>query len=124
MVAVSDDGLYFPTIEYVFEGSTADGWGDRRARLNSAFPFDGSWVATYDGGRTFYDNYEEWSGLSTSDYLRSFRRLATDEPWVRSPYGAVRYVYGIAVGYTVHFYFEYTRADGSHDLRVAVVEGS
>jgi hypothetical protein len=121
VVAASDDGLYFPTIEYVFEGTTADTWHDRRARLNSAFPLGDSWVATYDGGRTFFDNYEEWAGLAVSDDLRSFRRIATEQPWVRSPFGAVRYVYGLPVGNTIFFYFEYARQDGSHDLRVAVV---
>ena len=124
VVAVSDDGIYFPTIEYVFEGTSADTWGDRRARLNSAFAFDGAWVATYDGGRTFYDNYEEWAGLATSTDLRSFERIGTEAPWVTSPHGAVRYVYGLPVGNDMHFYFEYTREDGSHDLRVAVVRGT
>ncbi len=121
VVAVSSDGLYFPTIEYVFEGSSGDAWHDRRARLNSAFRLDDQWVATYDGGRTFYDNYEEMAGLAMSDDLRSFRRLPADEPWVRSPFGSVRYVYGLAAEGSIHFYFEYTREDGSHDLRVAVV---
>jgi hypothetical protein len=121
VVAASDDGLYFPNIEYVFEGTSADTWHARRARLNSAFPIDGTWVATFDGGRTFYDNYEEWAGLAVTDDLRSFTRVDTGGPWVRSPYGSVRYVYGLPVDDAVHFYFEYTRPDGSHDLRVAVV---
>jgi hypothetical protein len=34
----------------------------------------------------------------------------------------VRYVYGLPVGDRIHFYYEYTREDGAHDLRVAVVE--
>ena len=84
VVASSDDGLYFPDIEYVFEATGADTWEGRRARLNSVFEFDSRGVATYDGGRTFYDNYEEWTGLATTDDLRTFERVPADEPWILS----------------------------------------
>ncbi len=121
VVARSADGLYFPSIKYVFEATGDDSWHGRRARLNSAFPWDGGWVATWDGGRTFYDNYEEWCGLATSEDGRRFTRVDTGGPWVRSPHGSVRYVYGLALDDRVLFYYEFTRPDGSHDLRVASV---
>ncbi len=122
VLAVSADGLYFPTLKYVFEAAGDDSWHGRRARLNSMIPWQGGWLATWDGGRTFYDNYEEWCGLATSPDGRHFARIDTGGPWVRSPHGCVRYVYGLRVDDTVYWYFEYTRKDGSHDLRVAVVE--
>ncbi len=121
VVARSDDGLYFPSIKYAFEPAGDDSWHGRRAHLNSAFRWQDGWVATWDGGRTFYDNYEEWCGLAWSDDRRKFTRLDTGGPWVRSEHGSVRYVYGLVAGGRVHFYYEYTRADGSHDLRVATV---
>ncbi len=81
----------------------------------------GGYLATYDGGRTRFDQYEEWCGLAwSSDGLR-FERLPQSEPWVRSPYGCVRYVYGLRHGDEIFFYYEYTRPDLSHDLRVARV---
>ncbi len=122
LLGESDDGLYFPTLEYVFEAPGDDSWHGLRARLNSLFPWEGAWLATFDGGRTFYDNYEEWAGLASSPDGRSFTRLDTGGPWVRSPHGSVRYVYGLRVEDRVLFYFEFARADLSHDLRVAVVD--
>ena len=122
LLGVSSDGLYFPTLEYVFEAPDDDSWHGRRARINSVFPWDGDWLATYDGGRTSYDNYEEWCGLAASPDGHTFTRIAMDQPWVRSPHGCVRYVYALHVGRKVYFYFEYTREDLSHDLRVAVIE--
>ncbi len=121
VLAESADGLYFPTIEYVFEPAGGDSWHGRRARINSLFPWEGNWVATWDGGRTFYDNYEEWCGLAVSGDGRTFERIDTGGPWVRSQHGAVRYVYGLRVEDRVRFYYEYTRPDGSHDLRVSTV---
>ena len=122
VLAESDDGIYFPSLEYVFEAPADDSWHGRRARLNSLFPFDGGLVATFDGGRTSYDNYEERAGLAIADDVRTFTRLDSGEPWVASPHGTVRYVYGLAVEDRIYFYYEFTRADHSHDLRVAVVE--
>lgn len=122
VLSVSDDGLYFPTLEYVFEGTGGDNWHGRRARLGSMFDWGDGWVATWDGGRTFFDNYEEWCGLATTTDGRSFRRIAGEEPWVISPFGCVRYVYGLRVGNRIFFYYEYTREDLSHDLRVSIVD--
>ena len=124
VLAESDDGIYFPSIEYVFEAPGDDTWHGRRARLNSLLPWDDGWVATYDGGRTFYNNYEEWAGLTISKDGRGFTRIATDEPWVRSPFGSVRYLYGLEVNGQIYFYYEYTREDGSHDLRVSHVSAT
>ena len=122
VLLTSADGLYFPTVEYVFEASGEDTWDGHRSRLDSLFPWGGRLVGTFSGGRTMYDQFEEWCGLAVSDDGRRIERLDTGGPWVRSPYGCVRYVYGLPVGDRIHFYYEYTREDGAHDLRVAVVE--
>lgn len=119
VLAISEDGRYFPSIEYVFEAPGDDSWHGRRARINSLIPWEGGYVAFFDGGRTFYDNYEEKAGLALSPDGRSFTRIDTDGPWVDSPHGIVRYICAVPVGNDVFFYYEYTRADGSHDLRVS-----
>jgi len=121
VLAVSDDGRIFPTLEYVFEAPGDNSWHGRRARLSSLIPWEDGYLATWDGGRTFYDNYEEWCGLALSPDGTKFERLDTGGPWVKSPYGSVRYVYALRVEERVFFYYEYTREDGSHDLRVSVV---
>ena len=122
LLADSDDGHYFPEIEYVLEPPNTDAWNGRRARINSVFPWDGEYLATYDGGRTDYDNYEEWASLATSPDGVSFTAIEADGPWLRSPYGAVRYVFAQPAGEKLFVYFEYTREDLSHDLRVAVLD--
>lgn len=122
VLAVSDDGRYFPTIEYVFEAPGDDSWHGRRARINSIVENADGYVAFYDGGRTFYDNYEEKAGIATSLDGRSFTRIATEEPWLTSPFGIVRYVCAVPVGPSIFFYYEYTREDGAHDLMVSVVD--
>jgi len=121
VLAVSHDGLVFPSVRYVFEAPGDGTWHGNRARINSVFPSSSGYVATFDGGRTFYDNYEEWAGLAVSADGIAFTRIVGDEPWAVSPHGCVRYVCAVPCGNAIFLYYEYTRADGSHDLRVAVV---
>ena len=122
VVAVSTDGRYFPTIEYVFEPPGDDSWHGRRARINSMITWDGGYLAMFDGGRTFFDNYEEQAGLARSHDGLRFTRLP--DPWVTSPHGCVRYVCAVRARDAVFCYFEYTLPDGSHDLRVERLEPS
>ncbi len=124
VLAESEDGLYFPTIEYVFEPLGDDSWQGRRCRLNSLLEWEDGYLAWYDAGRTTYDDYEEWCGLAISRDGRNFERISTDGPWTRSPHGCVRYVDAVRVGDTVFLYYEYTREDHSHDLRVTALDVS
>jgi hypothetical protein len=115
VLATSSDGRYFPSIEYVFEAPGNDSWHGRRARINSMIQWDDGYLAMFDGGRTFYDNYEEHAGLAYSDDGRDFTR--DPDPWITSPYGCVRYVCAVRARGSVFCYFEYTVEDGSHELR-------
>ena len=115
VLATSVDGKYFPSIEYVFEAPGDDSWHGRRARINSMIDWDDGYLAMFDGGRTFYDNYEEHAGLALSADGRSFDRLA--DRWVTSPFGCVRYVCAVRARGAIYVYFEYTIEDGSHELR-------
>jgi hypothetical protein len=116
VLAVSSDGRYFPSIQYVFEAPADDSWHGRRARINSMITWEDGYLAMFDGGRTFYDNYEEHAGIALSSDGRSFRRL--EDRWVTSPFGSVRYVCALRAADAVYLYFEYTVEDGSHELRV------
>lgn len=116
VLAISNDGRYFPSIEYVFEAPADDSWHGRRARINSMITWEDGYLAMFDGGRTFYDNYEEHAGIALSPDGRSFRRL--EERWVTSPFGCVRYVCALRARDAIYVYFEYTVEDGSHELRV------
>ena len=121
LLGVSDDGLYFPELRNVFESPGIDRWDGTRARISSLVPMSGGYLTLYDGARTYYDTYEEWCGLAWTTDGVNFERVPLEEPWVRSPYGCVRYVCGLRVGDEIFYYYEYTREDLSHDLRVARV---
>jgi hypothetical protein len=121
VVATSSDGLVFRTLDYVLEATGEDTWDGHRARLDSLFRVGDGWAGFYSGGRTMYDNYEEPAGVVVSPDARAITRMTPDGPFVTSPHGCIRYLWGLPVGDMLHVYYEYTRADGSHDLRVSVV---
>jgi hypothetical protein len=115
-VATSVDGRL-----WTWEGPTlwpsASGWDAFTARLTTALPDGDGWLGLYDGSASVAENYEERCGLARSRDLRSWERVSVDGPAigsVRGP-GAVRYV-DITAGGDV--FYEYTRPDGAHELRV------
>ena len=119
----SPDGVYFRSFKYVFEperGMSGE-WGQFRARINSVIYLPPVYVGFIDTGSTMYDNYEEWCGVAISHDLERWTRVSTDGPWVRSPHGGIRYMDALIVGDEVWYYYEYTRADGSHELRMSKV---
>lgn len=118
VLAESDDGLYFQTLEYVLAPALDGSWHGQRARLNGFIELDGGLVGTFDGSRSVYDNYEERTGLVTSTDGRRFHRVVGDRPWI----DGIRYAYPLRVEDRVHWFYEFTRPDGSHDLRTSVVE--
>ncbi len=119
-VLTSPDGLYFGSFKYVFEsGAGAPGeWGHFRARINSIIHLPPVYIGFFDGGTTGYDNFEEWCGVATSHDLERWTRVSTNGPWVRGPHGAIRYVEALVVDDAVWYYYEWTREDGSHELRM------
>jgi len=122
MLLISEDGLRFPRGRYVFEPD-GQGWDGVRARINSIVPVEGGYAAFYDGGAGFYDTYEEMCGLAFSRDMIHFERLTRDKPWVSSPYGCIRYAYALPVEDKLYIYYEYTRPDLSHELRMNIVKG-
>ncbi len=119
VLAKSSDGRYFPEIGYVFEATLEDNWHGRRARINSMVPFAEGYLAFWDGGRTFFDNYEEKAGLAYSPDGLRFERIRPERPWLH-PHG-VRYVSAVVVGDLLRMYYEFTRPDGAHELRTYAV---
>ncbi|MFQ6047926.1 MAG: hypothetical protein ACE5K7_00995 [Phycisphaerae bacterium] len=120
----SEDGIYWRELRYVLEPGRgpAGEWGHFRARINSVVWLEPMWVGFFDGGEGSYDNYEEWCGVAISSDLLNWRRVSRTGPWVRSPYGCVRYMDVLRVEDTIYYYYEYARRDGSHELRVSRVE--
>ena len=119
-LAVSDDGRNWNWVGDVL-APTPGRWDSFCARVTGFFPSPIGFVAFYDGSRDVSENYEERASLAFSPDLRSFHPVKTSEPLFVSPYGAgsVRYVEPLLVGQTLYIYYEFTRPDGGHQLRVA-----
>ncbi|TDC50364.1 hypothetical protein E1212_15110 [Jiangella ureilytica] len=99
-----------------------EGWDRYQARINSVVAFDGGgYLGFYDGSASHRENYEERTGLAVSSDLFTWHRLTPDGPWTVVPHatGSVRYVDALVIGGEWWIYFEATRPDGAHELRLA-----
>ena len=116
-VATSVDGRL-----WTWEGPTlwpsASGWDSFTARLSTAVRDGEGWLGLYDGSASVAENYEERCGLARSRDLRQWERVSLDGPAIGTAVGpgGVRYVDISEAG---DVFFEYTRLDGSHELRIA-----
>ncbi len=106
-------------------GGQEAGWDAYCRRITSLIPLDaGGFAAFYDGSATVEGNYEERTGLAFTTDLRQYTSLTPDSPALQSEHGsgALRYVDVLPVGHELFYYYEMARPDGSHDMRVSVVE--
>jgi hypothetical protein len=119
-LATSPDGVVWTWQGDILSPSD-DGWDSYAARLGTIAWTPPCFVGLYDGSRNVGENYEERCGLAFSFDLRRWERATPTAPWVTVPYGSgsVRYVDVIPYGERWRFYYEMTRPDGSHELRVA-----
>lgn len=96
------------------------GWDRYQTRLNSIVAVGGGFVGFYDGSASHRENYEERCGLAVSGDLFTWRRLSGERPWAVSPLasGSVRYVDAHIIDGQWWIYYEMTREDQSHELRL------
>lgn len=94
-----------------------EGWDAYCTRLNSVLHLPPVFVGFYDGSASVEENYEEQTGLAMSFDMRKWQRITLSGPVVASPYGCIRYVEALQLERDVFYYYEYTRPDGSHELR-------
>lgn len=116
-LATSADGRRWTWEGPVLTPGTS-GWDSFTTRLSTAVRDRHGWLGLYDGSASLAENYEERCGLARSTDLRHWERTRLDGPAIgtaRGP-GGVRYVDISSAG---DAFYEYTRADGSHELRVA-----
>jgi hypothetical protein len=104
----------------VFAPSIA-GWDAYCRRINSIVRHQGQYIAFYDGSASHAENYEEKTGLAASSDLREWNTLTAGGPALTSPHasGSLRYLDAIATDDGAWAFYEFARADGAHDLRVA-----
>jgi len=120
-LATSEDGL-----SWSWEGDILsppdEGWDRYCTRIGSVLYQPPVFIGFYDGSASVEENYEEKAGLALSYDFRDWRRITTSGPWVMSPYGCIRYIEVVPVPDAFYYYYEYTREDGSHELRASRVE--
>ena len=117
----SPDGIDFPSAEILAEPGP-QGWGGINVRPSALVYLPPVWSLLFDEGHSRADTYDERCMLAVSTDLRSWRRLTpAHAPWASSSHGSgsVRYVDVVIAGGAAHYFYEYTRADGAHDLRQA-----
>ena len=122
-LAVSLDGVRFHWVGDVM--SPGRGWDAYAARVNSVVYRPPLFVAFYDGSASVDENYEEKTGLAITWDLREYVRLTPDAPAFASPHasGSLRYLDAVQTPRGIYCYYEYARPDGSHELRLNIIEG-
>jgi hypothetical protein len=121
-LAVSEDGIKFHWVGDIF--SPGNGWDAYAARVGSVLYRPPLFVAFYDGSATVAENYEEKTGLAITWDLRHYVRLSHQGPALVSPHasGSLRYLDAVPAPDGIYCYYEYARADGSHELRLSKLE--
>lgn len=121
-LAISEDGIDWRWQGEIFAPSES-GWDCWAARLGSLVHVPPVFVGFYDGAADVAENYEERCGVCVSTDLRHFTRVSVSGPAVTSPHasGSIRYVDVVQARGAYWFYYEFTREDGSHELRVSKV---
>jgi hypothetical protein len=104
-------------------GST--GWDQYCRRINSVVPVSGSsqesrFLAFYDGSASHLENYEEKCGVAATKDLRQWQTLSSQKPAFTSPHAStsLRYIDAKFAQGALHLFYEFARADGSHDMRI------
>ncbi|MFE4513551.1 hypothetical protein ACFRMQ_05020 [Kitasatospora sp. NPDC056783] len=121
-LAVSPDGLRVTAppgrAAEALDVGPAGAWDGYESRITAVLPDGrGGWLALYDGSADASGNYEERCGLAASADLRDWRRLTPDGPWLD-----VRYADLVSARGRWYLYYEQSRPDGAHELRVAVLD--
>ena len=122
-LAISSDGINFRWIGDILS-PPLKGWDAYATRITSILYSPPVFYAFYDGSRDVSENYEEKLGLAISLDLLRFERVTAEGPLIVSPYssGSLRYLNVTPVDGKLYYYYEISTEDGSHELRVNIVE--
>lgn len=105
----------------------ATGWDCYCRRMNSVVPLPGArYLAFYDGSASHLENYEEKCALAVSPDLRRWETRSPNGPALLSPHAStsLRYVDAKCADGAWHLFYEFARADGSHDLRTITCDAA
>lgn len=120
---VSDYATGTDGIEWTWQGTALSGrpgaWDARGARVAAVRFLGEQVVALYDGRASAAENYEEKTGIAVGTDPAQLTPVGTG-PAAASPHagGGLRYMDIVDLpGGGRRLYYEYTRADGAHELR-------
>lgn len=120
-LAISKDGVTFEWADTVLPVSVS-GWDQYQSRLTSIIPYEGAYTVLWDGSVGVEQNYEEKIALAVTLDLKTFAKINVDGPVLETSLKkAVRYVDAIIHEGQIWYYYEYTREDGAHELRLCKV---
>jgi hypothetical protein len=121
-LAKSHDGVQFRWLGDIL--SPERGWDGYATRIGSLLHTPPGFTVFYDGSATVQENYEEKTGIAFTYDLKIYEKRSVDKPILFSPHGSgsLRYLDAVEVRGRVYYYYEYARQDGSHDLRMNVVD--
>ena len=124
-LATSPDGVRWKWEGDIFSPPET-GWDCYCRRISGLVWTPPVWTALYDGSASVEQNYEERTGIAISTGLRRFSSACPRGPVFGTHHGpgGVRYADPVQTGSACRFYYEYTREDGAHELRVSVVENT
>ncbi|NLC55435.1 MAG: hypothetical protein GX774_01180 [Armatimonadetes bacterium] len=133
-LAVSADGVRFEWRGPVLPPGMSGAWDCWTARATGVLYAAPAWYLFYDGAAAASECDEEQTGVAVGFTPERFTRLTPEGPLapgaprgglrydgdrILPSIGAVRYLTPILAKNRILYYFEWTRPDGSHELRVA-----
>jgi predicted GH43/DUF377 family glycosyl hydrolase len=117
-VAVSDDGIHFEWLDTILPVGR-NGWDRYQSRLTTIIPYNGSYTVLWDGSSGVEQNYEEKAALAQTFDLITCAKISHSGPKLETGLGkAVRYTDALIHKGQIWYYYEYTKEDGSHELRL------
>ena len=122
-LATSSNGINFHWQGEVF-APLESGWDSDCRRITSIIDFGNKFVGFYDGGSGYENNHEDLCALVMGSEITDLKPVNPEIFLVKSPWGtgSCRYVDVLRAKNKLHIYYECSREDESHDLRVVVRE--
>lgn len=117
-LAISSDGISFKWVGDVLP--PGESWDRKLTRIDTMVYEPPAFTIFYSGRSTVEETYEDRTGIAVSLDLRHFDKLTDDAPILESPHatGSLRYSDAVVLDDEILYYYEYSRADGSHEIRM------
>lgn len=117
-LAVSNDGIHFDWVGDVVP--PGDGWDEKLTRVDTMVYIPPVFTVFYSARPNVDVTYEDNTGVAVSLDLVNFHKLTPDEPALVSPWGtgALRYMDAVQLGDEIWYYYECSREDEAHEIRL------